>query len=447
MMVENNPMMKQVIDTARQMSAAIDQTNQRVGDGLFTKKGFSILKLESGREFPPDVAAVVVYAPRSEITPYDAYNLDQFLMSGRPVAVFAQGYEVAINNMIPGKEMGQELSFDTWIKPNKTNLPKLLAGYGVEVTNKMIVDRKHVDTVRVMQMLNRGGMKFQTQRDFAYPLVPVATEFSREHALTRSIQNLSLPFPIEIKVKDSVRKDTNFKVYDLVKSSEDSLLKDGSVPANPLALSEAVVNDPASGPHVAAVLIEGPFKSRFAANTVPARPAPKTKAKPFGRGMPGELKAETKDEFELRRRNFRATGAGKLLVVGTHLGIEGLSRDNVLPDFNAVKMAKFSVEALQAYQRWQANFQNWQIRIGQVSHLLPDNLRFLNNVLDWATAHEALADIRSKGDTRRPLREVKANDARTLRLSAIVGVPLLLIAFGLIRLTFRRRRENQLDSH
>jgi len=447
MMVENNPMMRQVIETARQMATAIDQTNQRVGDGLFTKKGFSIIKLAPNMEFPPDVAAVIVYAPRSDIGEYDAYNLDQFLISGRPVAVFHQGYEVAINNMKPGKEMGQELSFGTWIKPNKSNIGKLLADYGVEVSNQLIVDRKHVDTVRVMQLLNRGGMQFQTQRDFAYPLVPVATEFSREHALTRSIQNLSLPFPVKVGVKDSVRKDTNFKVYDLIKTSEDSLLKDGSVPANPLALSEAVVNDPANGPHVAAVMVEGPFKSRFTADKVPKRPPPKKKANPFGRGMPDGPKAETKDEYELRKRRFKATGAGKLLVVGTHMGIEGLSRDYVLPDFNGIKMAKFSVESLQAYQRWQANFQNWQIRIGQVSHLLPDNLRFLNNVMDWATAHEALADIRSKGDTRRPLREVKADDARTMRLGAIVGVPLLLIGFGFIRLTMRRRRENELDNH
>ncbi len=216
MMVENNPMMKQVIDTARQMSTAIDQTNTRVGDGLFTKKGFMITKLSSGKEIPDDIAAVIVYAPRADIPAYDAYNLDQFLLSGRPVAVFVQGWEVGINNMVPGKEMGQDLRFDSWLKKTPGNIAGIVGDYGVEVTGKMIIDRKHVDTVRVMQLVNRGGINFQTQRDFAYPLIPVATDFSREHALTRSIQNLSLPFPIEVKPKDTVKGNQNFKVYELI---------------------------------------------------------------------------------------------------------------------------------------------------------------------------------------------------------------------------------------
>ena len=447
MMVEKNPMMKQVIDAARQMAAAVDQTNQRVGDGLFTKKGFMIAKLESGKEIPDDVGAVLVYAPRADIDEYDAYNLDQFLLSGRPVAVFVEGYEVAINNMKPGTEMGQELRFDSWLKKTPGNIASIVGDYGVEVTDNLIVDRKHVDTVRVMQLVNRGGINFQTQRDFAYPLLPVAPNFSREHALTRSIQSLSLPFPVEVKAKDTVKGNQNFKVYELISSSDDSLLKPGGVPVNPLALSDAVVNDPPTGPHTAAVLLEGTFKSRFDGKEVPPRPKSGKAKNPFG-GPPDldQDKDETPDELELRKRKFKKNGAGKLLVIGTHLGIEGLSRDYVLPDFNAVKMAKFSVESLKAYQLWQANFQNWQIRLGQVSHLLPDNLQFLNNVLDWATAHEALADIRSKGDTRRPLREIKPDDARAMRLGAILGAPLLLILLGFGRLTMRRRRESELES-
>ena len=126
-------------------------------------------------------------------------------------------------------------------------------------------------------------------------------------------------------------------------------------------------------------------------------------------------------------------------------GLVDKRRETVLEGFSAAKMAKFSVDGLKAYQRWQANFQNWQIRIGQVSHLLQDNLRFLTNVLDWATAHEALVDIRSKGDTRRPMQEVKSEEARMMRITAIVGAPLLLLLLGLARLQLRRRRSSQLQ--
>ncbi len=151
-------------------------------------------------------------------------------------------------------------------------------------------------------------------------------------------------------------------------------------------------------------------------------------------------KDETPEEYELVKRSQKGEGTGRLLVIGSNLGIEGLSRQSVLPDFNAASLSKFSVEAMQQYGQWQANFQNWQIRIGQVSHLLQDNLRFLSNVLDWATAHEALADIRSKGDTRRPLQEIKPDEARNLRIGALIGSPLLLILLGFLRARFRRQR-------
>jgi len=62
-----------------------------------------------------------------------------------------------------------------------------------------------------------------------------------------------------------------------------------------------------------------------------------------------------------------------------------------------------------------------------------------------AAMTQALVDIRSKGDTRRPMREVKPAEARTMRLAAILGAPLLLMLFGFARLQMRKRRSEQLQ--
>jgi len=444
MMLQNNPMMKNIVDTAKQMSTAIDQTNSRIGDGLFGKAGFAITKVASGSPISDDVSALIIYAPRLKIPEYDRYQIDQFLISGRPVAVLAQQWEVAVNNLKAPTEIGQDMLVNySGMSRTDSNIGDILKGYGIELGNDIVLDSEHVDTLRVMEYQNRGGLTFQTQRDFPYAMIPVASDFSQEHALTRSIHSLSIPFVTSVKASDALKADKTFEVFDLIKTSDTSLARPGTFEVNPIGLRDEVVTLKPNGPHTVAVLVRGPFKSAFAGKEIPKRPKKKKKASPFP--MPDEEKDETETDRELAKRRFKGQGAGQLLVVASNLGIEGLTRETVLAGFTATKVAKFSVEALKSYQEWQANFQNWQIRIGQVSHLLQDNLRFISNIMDWSTAHEALVDIRSKGDTRRPMREVKPDEARNMRLAAILGAPLLLLLFGFLRLQMRRRRSERLQ--
>jgi ABC-type uncharacterized transport system involved in gliding motility auxiliary subunit len=435
--IQNNSMMKQIGDVANQIAGAIDQTNARVGDGLFVKQGYAIVRIDSGTPVPDDVSALIIYAPRAEIPAYDRYQIDQFLLSGRPVAAFAQQWEVSINNMLAPPELGQDARFDlNEVKRTKSNLAEMLAPYGVVLGVDMVIDPRHTDTVRVMELVNRGGMKFQAERDFASPMIPVFTEFDREHALTRSVQTMSIPYATTVGFTDQVKADKRYETYELIKSSSDALTRSADLAANPVTLQQAVINQPGTGPHTVAVVLRGPLKSAFVGKEVPHRPKPRTKANAFG---PLE-KDETPEEYELNKRKQVNEGTGRLFVVASNMGLEGLSREAVLPDFNVAALMKFSVEGMMQYGQWQANFQNWQLRIQQVSHLLQDNLRFLSNVMDWATAHGALADIRSKGDSRRPMREVKPDEARTLRLAALVGTPLVLIILGFLRARYRRKR-------
>lgn len=437
-MIQKNPMMKQIADTAAQMAQSIDQTNQRVGDGLFTKQGFSIMKVAPNKPIPDTVSALIVYAPQGKIEGYDAYQLDQFVMSGRPVAFFVQNYNVAISNMKASSEIGGDIKVASWIEPTKTNLPELLKGYGVIVNRDLVLDAKHVDTVRVMELINRNGMKFQAQRDFPSALIPVFSEFDRSHALTRSIQSLSVPYTSSLVVDPKIKNNKEFEVHELVTSATEAFVKTGSgIPVDPISLNKMALAEPGNGPHTVAVTVLGPFKSAFEGKAIPRRPKSKRAPTPYPR--PGEAE-ETDADRELAQRRRKNGGVGQIIVVASNLGISGLNRASVISNFNALTLTKFSVQGMKQASVWQANFQNWQIQIGQVSHLLQDNLRFIANVMDWAVAHEALADIRSKGDTRRPLSEIKAGDARNLRLLAIVGTPALLVLFGFLRMRFRRRR-------
>ena len=77
---------------------------------------------------------------------------------------------------------------------------------------------------------------------------------------------------------------------------------------------------------------------------------------------------------------------------------------------------------------------------GQFVQSSPSNFAFLANSIDWLAQDEALIGIRSKDRT--PPTLVFESDAtrNVLRWGNLVGVPLLFVLFGLLRVTGRRRR-------
>ncbi|MSP90408.1 MAG: hypothetical protein EXR79_01160 [Myxococcales bacterium] len=447
MMAQNNPMMKQIVQAATQIAQGIDETNGRIGDNLFTKRGYSIRRVDPGEPIGSDISALIVYAPRKAVSEYTKFQLDQFLLSGRAVVMLAQEWEVALMNMAASDDIGNDMRTDyTAMTATTSNLGDILKGWGIELKKEPILDSEHVDTVRVMQLVNRGGLQFQTQQDFPYGLIPVAVDFDRSHPLTRSLSNLALPYTTSLEVTTALRNDKRFEVVDVIKSSKTSVRKAPPIPVIPPALNELVKRTPPTGPHTLALYVRGPFPSLFAGKELPKRPKREDKGKdPMGMERPKDTDENVDNDWALAKRQFRAEGSGKLLVVASNLGIEGLSRATVLSGFDLSKLTQFSADTIKLYQQWQAGFQNWQIRIGQVSHLLGDNLQFLYNVLDWASSHEALVAIRSKGDTRRPLEQIENDDARRLRLGALLGAPLLLVGAGLARWRMRRRRDAALQ--
>ena len=70
----------------------------------------------------------------------------------------------------------------------------------------------------------------------------------------------------------------------------------------------------------------------------------------------------------------------------------------------------------------------------------PQNLLFVANAVDWLSQDEALIAIRAKNRTPPPL--VFSSDARRafLKWGCLVGIPLLVAAFGLLRVGGRRSR-------
>lgn len=69
----------------------------------------------------------------------------------------------------------------------------------------------------------------------------------------------------------------------------------------------------------------------------------------------------------------------------------------------------------------------------------PDNLLFFQNLVDSLTLDQDLINIRSKGITDRPLKEISDGTKMFIRYANIFSLTILVIAFGVIRYFLRRR--------
>jgi gliding-associated putative ABC transporter substrate-binding component GldG len=73
-----------------------------------------------------------------------------------------------------------------------------------------------------------------------------------------------------------------------------------------------------------------------------------------------------------------------------------------------------------------------------------DNLTFFLNMVDWLSQDEALIAIRSKQVTARPLKEISPGAKKLVKYGNTLGLPFLVILFGLARWQVKRRSKRKM---
>lgn len=76
----------------------------------------------------------------------------------------------------------------------------------------------------------------------------------------------------------------------------------------------------------------------------------------------------------------------------------------------------------------------------------PDNLLFFQNLVDSLSLDEDLINIRSKGITERPIKELKDGEKTAWRYGNIFGITAVVILFGVSRYFIRRRHKHNANS-
>jgi hypothetical protein len=247
----------------------------------------------------------------------------------------------------------------------------------------------------------------------------------RESVLVRGLEGITLPYAAPLELIDATLKEHGTRVTVLLRSTEQAVVGAGEIPLVPPQTTEFVAAAEAAGAQILGVLIEGPVGSAFTKETLPSLAGQD--------GKEGDQKL-----------SFRDKGEARLLVIGSNLGIEGLTTDRVLGVLDMATLSQNPVSLITEFPKYQVRMQNWEIRISQLGPVVQENLRFLFNVLDWASQQEELTEIRGKGIRRRPLRVTSDGTRKTISWGLIAGLPVFVSFFGLLGAAVRSRRKTTL---
>lgn len=420
MLGQKNPFIGQILPQLEGMSQQIDQTLAGIHKGLFERKGFDIERLNLDGPIPDHVAAVVVLGARDKFTDYQLYALDQFVLRGGSLVAFVNSWDVSILNATTKGDMDK-----TALVQNTSNIGDLLGHFGIRPNFDLVAEPKSHDDINLMAVIRQGQLAWRTQRPFPYPLLPRFTDFDQSNPLVRSISTLTLPFTSSLELSADATP--------LIRSTPEAVsVSDASFPLLPPdQVDKLATMAPEGKPLVVAAVAAGKFTSYFQGKDAP-------KAPDAGKDKAGkDTKAATPDAARVNE------GTGRVLVIGSNLGLEDLSVGTIFKGFSVAKLTDNALQYLDEFRGYSANLQNWQVRLQQIREVIPDGLQFLFNALDWAVQDEALISLRSKQYARRPLVQTDDGDKTRVRVLAIAGGPLLVLLLGLALWAARRARRRR----
>jgi ABC-type uncharacterized transport system involved in gliding motility auxiliary subunit len=376
------PMLRQM-----QQQESLSNLNKLLSDEYSIKQ---VNLRESG--IPDGLPFMIIAGAKENFTDYELYQIDQFIMKGKNLAVFMDSFhEVQLQNQ--RSMMGQ--SQRPVYMPVNTGLEKLLTHYGVNLKKSIVLD-ENCFKQRVPKAFGGGERKI-----YFAPIIKNEM-INKEAEYLKNIKGLVMLTSSPVEVSDRKIKDSEIKATKLFSSSERSWEMKGRINLNPMFMNPPQDEGEFKSMAMAYVL-EGSFPSYFADKTVPEKE---------------EAKEDTDDEKEETGKKeagvdmSKITGEGitvkkgkpaKIFLIGT----SEIRKDNIIDDEGKTP-----------------------------------NAQFVMNVMDYLNDREEFAVMRSKTQRFNPLREISPAARTTIKTANIAGLPVLVVIAGIIvwgRRTSRKR--------
>ncbi|MCG6910296.1 MAG: Gldg family protein [Deltaproteobacteria bacterium] len=353
---------------------------------------------------PDNLNCLIIPGPKLKITDYDLFQIDQFLMKGKNLAIFLD----AFNEVDPRSQQGLNMMNQQGpvFLPVDSGLEKLLAHYGVRISPSYVMDENCFKQKLPPQY---GGGE---QEIYFAPMIK-NRNISSDLKFMRSIKGLVALKASPLTLVDDRLKETGVKATRLLATSEKSWEMKGRINLNPMFIQPPPSDDDLQQFSIA-YLLEGGFSSYFDGKPIPEKQgeAPdkneKGQKQDAAQGKAEKEQAPHTDARIKGSREFIAEGKpGKILLISS----TEMIKDNILD------------------------------KEGR-----SPNDMLVMNLIDYLNDREGVAVMRSKEQRFNPLNDVTVWMRTFVKSFSIVGLPVLVVVFGLLVLFRRQARKRRIQA-
>jgi len=365
-------------------------------------QNYTLKKINLGSsDIPESLNCLILAHPTEKFTDYELYQLDQFLMKGKNLALFLDSY----NEIVPKQ---QNLGFGQGprYEPIDTGLNNLLSFYGVSLQQSYVLDENCFKQQMPKQF--GGG-----ERLIYFAPVIKDKFISKDFEFMKNIRKLVTIKISPLELNKEMLAQNGINARKVFSSSEKAWLMSGGINLNPRLIQPPKAAEEKQS-YTMAYMLEGEFSSYFTDKEIPIKKKKGEEGKEPGQDEKPETDkvkppVERKDTGESKIKSggeFIAGGKlGKIFIMGS----SELLKDNILDPEGRTP-----------------------------------NAMFVLNVLDYLNNQEDVAIMRSKEQRVNPLEDTGANVKALVKAFNIAGLPVLVILSGLLILFRRHSRKNHI---
>ena len=367
-----NPVQRQGQDSATNFRTMVSQTYS-----------FKNINLKE-QIIPENLNSLVIARPTEQFSDYELYQIDQFLMQGKSLALVLDRF----NEVMPGGQQGMNSGQAPVFIPLDTGLEKLLTHYGIRMQQSFVLDE---NCFRQQMPAQFGG---GDQPIYYAPLIKNRF-INKDLDFMKNIKVLVALKISPLELNTEHIKKNSLTSHRLLASSEKSWQMRGRINLNPMFIKPPPSSEEMQS-YPLAYLIEGEFPSYFAGKPLPLKEVE-------------EKTSETEEKKSEQESAEKPSGIdlSKIERSGQFLPKGKPGKIFLMASADMLKNNVLDAE-------------------GQSS-----NATFIMNVLDYLNGREDIAVMRGKEQRFNPLDDIQAGIKTFVKAFNIAGLPILVVIFGL----------------
>jgi ABC-type uncharacterized transport system involved in gliding motility auxiliary subunit len=367
-----NQVQRQGQDSATNFRTMVSQT--------YTFKNINL----KDQTIPENLNSLVIARPTEKFSDYELYQIDQFLMQGKSLALVLDRF----NEVMPGGQQGMNPGQAPIFIPLDTGLEKLLGHYGIRIQQSFVLDE---NCFRQQMPAQFGG---GDQPIYYAPLIKNRF-INKDLDFMKNIKVLvALKIsPLELNTENIKKNSLNS--YKLIASSEKSWQMRGRINLNPMFIKPPPSSEEMQS-YPLAYLIEGEFPSYFAGKPLPVKEV--------------DEKKSDNDENDSEQKTAEKPNGIDLSKIERSGQVLSKGKPGKIFVMASADMLKNNVLDAE----------------GQSS-----NATFIMNVIDYLNGRNDIAVMRGKEQRFNPLEDTQAGAKTFVKAFNIAGLPILVVIFGL----------------